>query len=230
VKHLLLAGLLLAAAPAFAAGKGTIRISTTPSGARVSMDGRDVGATPWVKSLESGNTYWITVEKEGFEPVNHTVELHNGKTESFADTLQPLAGDPGRAVFAECQPIERKIWSGDPHVPPPQTEWFRLEKGAVVEFVATWGDRPSLEEFAIYLDGGRSQILSKNSNRDRLRVDDSRCFAVVEYSRQHTMQTERRLEKAEWQPGLPSGKGAFEYRRKQQRYGNDQIVLAVLVH
>ncbi|HEX4383620.1 MAG TPA: hypothetical protein VH083_11740 [Myxococcales bacterium] len=113
---------------------------------------------------------------------------------------------------------------------------MHVSTGAVLDYptpdvlAPSWGDRPSLDEFAIYLDGRRSEILSRNSNRDRLRVDDGRCFAVVKYSRQHFTQTERHLQKAEWQPGLPSGKGAFEYRRKQPRYGNDQIVLAVLVH
>ncbi len=78
-----------------ATGAGRIAVSTTPPGARVSVDGAPVGATPIEHGLRAG-PHVVDVTLDGFHPVRRDVDVGKDKTVALELTMtpadQPLPG------------------------------------------------------------------------------------------------------------------------------------------
>ena len=55
-----------------------IEVDSTPSEARVEVDGRPVGATPTTAVLERNREYTVSLYREGYEP--HHVTLRSGRS------------------------------------------------------------------------------------------------------------------------------------------------------
>ncbi len=81
------AGPALPAAPA----KGTLKVVSTPPGAKVSIDGDAVGATPLTLKRGAG-TYVVSVEISGYAPVTRQMEIVAGKMAVMSETMMPAAG------------------------------------------------------------------------------------------------------------------------------------------
>lgn len=62
-----------------AAVQGTLKIVSSPAGAKVSIDGDAAGSTPVTAKRDPG-TYVVTVELPGFAPASRQVEVAAGKT------------------------------------------------------------------------------------------------------------------------------------------------------
>lgn len=77
-------------------GTGRVRITSSPSGAAVLVDGAKVGATPWEQGVRTG-PHTITIELAGHR--SHTAQVEVGKDDTaFVEaTLVPLAGPGGRS-------------------------------------------------------------------------------------------------------------------------------------
>ena len=69
------------------AKKGTLNISSNPSGATIKLNGKSVGSTPFVKTINIGR-YDLTIKKRGY--VNHKtiVKIKHNKTTAENITLQ----------------------------------------------------------------------------------------------------------------------------------------------
>ncbi|GFD81592.1 hypothetical protein KUL118_44540 [Tenacibaculum sp. KUL118] len=70
--------------------KGAITINSNPSGASVSLDGKDIGLTPLTYNAEGGK-YAIVVTKAGLEPLKDMIEVTNQRLSPSRNyNLQPL--------------------------------------------------------------------------------------------------------------------------------------------
>jgi hypothetical protein len=70
--------------------KGAISINSSPSGANVSLDGKDMGVTPLSINMNGGK-YEIVVTKSGLEPLEDTIEVTSQRPNPTRNyNLQPL--------------------------------------------------------------------------------------------------------------------------------------------
>jgi hypothetical protein len=73
------------------AQQGAIKILSSPPGAKVSIDGDAVGATPLTVKRDAGS-YVVSIEMAGYAPVSRQVELAAGKSAVINETLMQAAG------------------------------------------------------------------------------------------------------------------------------------------
>ncbi|HEY2514459.1 MAG TPA: PEGA domain-containing protein, partial [Polyangiaceae bacterium] len=67
---------------------GVIDVTVQEPGAKVTLDGKEVGVTPLAKPLRVGiGTHALTVAKEGFETLTQPVEIHGHDTATVAGPL-----------------------------------------------------------------------------------------------------------------------------------------------
>ena len=69
---------------------GTVVISSQPEGARIIVNGRRVGVTPFDLSMAGGSTLELTVELDGYQPFETSVEVKAGVEEKIHATLVPV--------------------------------------------------------------------------------------------------------------------------------------------
>ena len=67
--------------------QGKISILSTPSGATVSVDGVEVGKTPWLGKMLEGGQHTITLSYDQFEDWSQEVFIKSSKSISLAPTL-----------------------------------------------------------------------------------------------------------------------------------------------
>jgi PEGA domain len=77
-----------------AQGTGRLAITSTPLGAKVSIDGQVVGATPWEQGLRDG-THKVTIEQAGFRPHTQSVEVKRDDLVAVDVVLVSEAGAGG---------------------------------------------------------------------------------------------------------------------------------------
>lgn len=84
---------------------GTLMVSSTPSMAKLYIDGKEVGETPKrINSILIGE-HTIRIEKQGCAPVNRTVTIEEGKTYTMDEKL-----DTGRSVVVKTDRSGDKIY------------------------------------------------------------------------------------------------------------------------
>jgi len=86
-------------------GPGTLEISSSPSGAKIYVNGEYKGVTPLTLSLMPG-TYEVRITKDGYEDYTGMIGVKTGKTRSISVTLKPVYGflsvnsnPPGAEVY-----------------------------------------------------------------------------------------------------------------------------------
>lgn len=68
--------------------RGTIKLTSEPPGARVEVDGRDLGETPYLRDSFVG-PHDVVVTKTGFAPHRLTATVEDGQTVELSATLMP---------------------------------------------------------------------------------------------------------------------------------------------
>lgn len=69
--------------------RGIVVVDSRPRGARVSIDGRLVGTTPFTLSAVSAGRHTVRLELEGYRPVTAPVTVTGGQESRVAVTLEP---------------------------------------------------------------------------------------------------------------------------------------------
>jgi len=77
-------------APARAA-QGTLKVVSNPSGAKVSIDGDAVGATPLTVKRDAGS-YVVSIELSGYAAVTRQIDLAGGRAALVSESLMQAAG------------------------------------------------------------------------------------------------------------------------------------------
>ena len=105
--------------------KGAISINSSPSGANVSLDGKDMGVTPLSINMNGGK-YEIVVTKSGLEPLEDTIEVTSQRPNPTRNyNLQPLQAqitvstDPqGGVLTVNNKPTDTKsrVDANTPHI------------------------------------------------------------------------------------------------------------------
>ena len=81
--------------------QGTLSVGSRPSGARIFVDGRDVGRTPYTAAdLSVDQPVRVRVTKDGFEPYETVVDWGGGREKNLEVQLEPVSIDPPATVSA----------------------------------------------------------------------------------------------------------------------------------
>lgn len=78
--------------------QGILRVESTPAGARVIVEGREVGRTPWEGRLPAQG-YTVTLRIEGFQPGEERVILEAGVARELRLSLEALPPPPPRPWY-----------------------------------------------------------------------------------------------------------------------------------
>ena len=89
------------------AGSGTLRVSTTPPGARVMVDGNAIGVTPKEYGVRAGH-HKVTVDLSGYQIEAREVDVEEGKTADVDVTLVAIRPKFGKPVTPP--PHGRGLW------------------------------------------------------------------------------------------------------------------------
>ena len=87
---------------------GVLRVTSTPPGAQVLLDGKPAGTTPLQKLRARPGEHTIRLQKLGFEPWETRIALKAGATESISATLEPREKEK-----PEPAPVTPKVSEGD---------------------------------------------------------------------------------------------------------------------
>jgi hypothetical protein len=75
--------------PSFATAPARLDVTTEPSGATITLDGRNLGESPkLVEGLSPGKDLQLVLAKPGYQPVTKKVTLVAGKTFTIKETLK----------------------------------------------------------------------------------------------------------------------------------------------
>jgi len=86
----------------------TLSVEANVSGARVLVDGRQVGTTPLTDREVSPGEHRIQVEKEGYEPYQKRVRFEPGRAMSLYVDLSPSLPKKAR-LFVETEPHDARV-------------------------------------------------------------------------------------------------------------------------
>jgi hypothetical protein len=214
---------LLLAAPA--PKTGTLEIKTTPPGATVIIDAKPIGKTPLKKVLEE-NTYWITIQKDGFEDLPKTVELEAGATVSLDEKLKPLAGAP-QANKNGC-PTIFNAWDGNPDHPPDGVQWFRVPEGKSASFEVNFTNTEWEGAATTYLEGGQYRHVRTADGETRHSFHfPAGCYAVTGFHKEgHYAPSYPWLRSREsWSPSMPNGPGVFRFEFFDENTAGSIVIL-----
>jgi PEGA domain len=86
---------------------GSFVITSTPSGAKVVLDGKESGVTPWENSKLKPGDHALRLEKDQYVPLEMTIAAAEGKTDSLSFSLVALKPQPA-ALAQASQPAPVK--------------------------------------------------------------------------------------------------------------------------
>lgn len=126
--------LLLVSASA-ASAQGSLTVESTPSGARVEVDGRHIGSSPVTVTLEAG-THTVVLTRTGYEAWRQTIQVAEGEHGTLQAELVRRTG----TVRVDGLPQGARAWVGDR----PVTGVMDAPVGGVSVRVEVPGERPLL--------------------------------------------------------------------------------------
>lgn len=130
--------------------EGLILVESTPAQASVTINNDYRGQTPVEVALAPGNTYEITLFKDGFQPAQRNVTITSGATQSLAVNLTPQLGQiqikstPGDALLY----VNGRLMGRADQVlslPASQTQ-ISIKKEGYTDYNTTVLPRPNLEQ------------------------------------------------------------------------------------
>jgi|GEM_PF-6571428 len=71
----------------------TVRIETVPSGAKLYLDDKDIGTSPWEGKLDVAKSYKVRGELQGYRPLTQTISIPS-KGDTLVFTLQLIENKP----------------------------------------------------------------------------------------------------------------------------------------
>ncbi|HIE28389.1 TPA: PEGA domain-containing protein [Candidatus Poribacteria bacterium] len=86
---------------------GALEVKSEPSGARVRIDGKDVGVTPYRKWVSSKEEHSITVSAEGYYPESRKVTVQPEGKEVVSVVLKEI---PKGTLEISSEPSGAKVW------------------------------------------------------------------------------------------------------------------------
>lgn len=129
---------------------GLLRVTTTPAGAAVTVDGRFRGTAPLEVEIASGRAHAVGITRPGFEAIERQVTVERRGTAALAVTLAPRLG----VVRIEAQPADAELWvNGVRQDPanreltlPAVTQQIELRKAGLVTYRTEVTPRPGLPQ------------------------------------------------------------------------------------
>lgn len=76
---------------------GTIQVSTSPSGARVTLDGMDARTAPATYANVAPGMHMVVATQDGYEPLSRSVQVNSGQTAQASLTLIRVSPSVGAA-------------------------------------------------------------------------------------------------------------------------------------
>ena len=87
------------------AGTAHVRITSVPSGARVTIAGHEKGQTPLSLALAPNTEHRITLTKPGYRPSHQTLEIGPGQRKTFNARLEAMLG----TVIVQATPEDAEV-------------------------------------------------------------------------------------------------------------------------
>lgn len=127
------------------AAEGFVRVTTTPPGASVSIDGDSLGASPVERSLPIGQ-YTIRAEAEGYAPASRPIEVRVGDARTIDIALDRIFAQ----VTIRSGTLDAAVFVDDDPTPRPINQPFRVDPGphrieVSGDIYATWSLDTELE-------------------------------------------------------------------------------------
>ena len=85
-------------------------VTTTPGGARVFVDGRELGVSPIKANLAAGR-HFVATEKQGYERVSAELVLEIGPPRTHTFELEPTADVEHRVAVGDSSGLARRDWA-----------------------------------------------------------------------------------------------------------------------
>ena len=136
-------------------GKTTLSVECNVTGARVLVDGREVGQTPVTDVALLPGEHQVRVEKEGYEPYQKGVRLETGRSLTLYVDLSPTRPKAGR-LFVEMEPQGARVRILN--IKPRFYQGIELEPGRY--HVEVSEDGYEKESMWVTLDGGEDKSLN----------------------------------------------------------------------
>ena len=70
------------------AAEAVLHVVTDPPGANVTLAGQAIGETPLTREFPAAKSVPLVIAKSGFQPIARRIELVQGKTLEFNETLR----------------------------------------------------------------------------------------------------------------------------------------------
>ncbi|NIB39828.1 PEGA domain-containing protein [Pseudomaricurvus alkylphenolicus] len=86
-----------------------LNVTSSPSGASVTVDGTYRGQTPLLLALAPGKNASLTLFKDGYQPHHRTLSMQNDSQRSLSVKLQPTLGD----IRIQAQPAQALLYVDD---------------------------------------------------------------------------------------------------------------------
>jgi len=72
---------------------GELRVNSTPSGAKVYLDGMELGSTPFTRKGLTAGSYKIKIKKQGYSDFSQTVRIRSNRATRLSPTLSSSTGN-----------------------------------------------------------------------------------------------------------------------------------------
>ncbi len=132
---------------------GLINVTSSPSEASVTVNGKFYGTTPLELALTPNTPHQVLLFKDGYQPANKTLQITSGEESSVSIRLQPLVGD----VAITSQPANALVYvdgrlmgrTGQTIQLPARSHRIVVKQEGYEDYIANVTPRPGLQQQVI---------------------------------------------------------------------------------